>query len=134
MATSSKVVFKLDQLREQAVAAIDDRIAAKVVEVESHHAPAHEAQVREWRARQETRISELFRRLGGDDLPNAELADFRIDRMPNRDGYSRERAERELQSLQARRGKIIAKSAALVPDEDGNIALTKTQLQEFFDL
>lgn len=133
MATSSKVSFKLEKLQEDAVKSIDDQIAAKVLVVESYDDEAALAQRRaEWRTAQEERVSHLFSRLGGADLSDEELADFKIQPRPKVDSWDRIRAEAELQTLRAQRGKVIAKSGALVADKDGNIALTKTQLQEFF--
>jgi hypothetical protein len=135
MATSSKVLWNLEKLRAEALTALDDRIAAKVLEVESYgNESALAERMADWRARQEVRLADLSTKLGRDGISNPELARFKIDPMPEDDGYSVRRAERELQSLQTRRGKIIAKSGALVADEDGHIALTKTQLAEFFDL
>lgn len=125
-------MWKLETLTEQAVGAIDQRIAEKVVEVETHAKASTSEQVTRWRADQEARVSDLFRQL--DTIDDVALARFRIDPLPTRDEYAKERAERELKGLQNRRARIVAKAASLVVDEDGNIALTKTQLNEFFDL
>jgi hypothetical protein len=125
-------MWKLETLREQALAAIDERIADKVLEVEAHANADLSVEMTGWRADQEARVSDLFRQL--DTIDDVELARFRIDKMPNRDEYARDRAERDLKGLQNRRARIVAKAASLVADEDGQIALTKTQLSEFFDL
>jgi hypothetical protein len=125
-------MWKLETLTEQALAAIDERIAAKVLEVEAYANADISADMKRWRADQEARVSDLFRQL--DTIDDVELARFRIDKMPNRDEYARDRAERDLKGLQNRRARIVAKAASLVADEDGQIALTKTQLSEFFDL
>jgi hypothetical protein len=132
VATSSKVMWKLETLTEQALAAIDERIAAKVLEVEAYANADISADMKRWRADQEARVSDLFRQL--DTIDDVALSRFRIDKMPSRDEYAKDRAERDLKGLQNRRARIVAKAASLVADEDGNIALTKTQLAEFFDL
>jgi len=128
-------MYKLSELQENALDSIDERIAAKHLEVQAHKDPDQvRTEVAHWRADQEQKISELFRRLGGDDLENDELARFKIDPMPKADSYARDRAVRELRDLQGRRSQIAAKAASLVADKDGNIHLTKTQLKEIFDL
>lgn len=131
MATSSKVEWRLETLREEALKAIDERIATKVLEVEQFGDPV--ARLGEWRSRQVERVEALFRqRL---EIPDTDLAAFRVEPMPQAsDDFGRMRAERELSTLQTRRAQMVAKTAALVPDESGNISLTKTQLAEFFDL
>jgi hypothetical protein len=132
MATSSKVLFKLEELQSQALSAIDEQIRLKENEVYRLEHSATLDQENAWRAGAEAKISDVFRRL--DTIDNDELSQFRLSKLPHRDEYQHHRAERELESLRTRRGKIVAKSGALVPDESGNIALTKTQLAEFFDL
>ena len=135
MASSSKVQFNLENLKEEALKSIDLRIEAKAAEVASHGDDAAlDKLVEEWRARQETRISDLFSKLGDGRLRDLELASFRIEPMPKADVHERFRAQRELQELKAVRTQIAAKSSSLVPDEEGNISLTKTQLSEFFGL
>jgi hypothetical protein len=135
MATSSKVLWNLTKLQEEALRSIDERIARKVLEVESYDDDdALRARVAEWRAAQEAHISDMFRRLGDGGLDDFSLSKFKLDPMPKVDRWDRNKAERELSQLQARRSKIVAKSSSLVTDDDGNIALTKTQLAEFFDL
>lgn len=136
MATSSKVMFNLDVLKTKALESIDLRIAQQRLEVESFDDDAAlEQRVIDWRARQEERISDLFRRLSDDTgIDNHSLSKWKIDAIPEVDRWERQRAERELSSLEAKRTQIVAKSESLVPDADGNIALTKTQLSEFFGL
>jgi hypothetical protein len=135
MATSSKVVFKLDTLREKALDSIDHRIAMAALEVESFDDDdALAERIKEWRARQEEKVSKLFARLGDGGIGDHELAKFKLDAIPEVDRWERQRAERNLRELEAKRTQITAKSEALVPDEHGNIALTKTQLSEFFGL
>lgn len=136
MATSSKVQFRLETLKEKALESIDFRIAQQRLLVESFDDDAAlEQRIAEWRARQEERISDLFRRLSDDrGLDNHSLSKFKIDPIPEVDRWERQRAERDLASLENKRTQILAKSESLVADEDGNIALTKTQLNEFFGL
>ena len=135
MASSSKVLFKLETLKEKALESIDFRIAQKRLEVESYDDDAVlEQRVEEWRTRQEERISDLFRKLGDGGMDNYELSKFQLDAIPKVDRWERERAETDLRGLESRRSRIVAKSESLVPDEDGNISLTKLQLREFFDL
>lgn len=133
MATSSKVKFKLETLKEKAIESIDFRIAQQRLLVESFEDDeALEQRVVEWRARQEEKVSDLFRSLG--DTDNHKLSRFKIDPIPEIDKWKRGREERELQHLEDKRTQILAKSESLVADEEGNIALTKTQLAEFFGL
>lgn len=133
MATSSKVKFRLETLKEKALESIDFRIAQQRLHVESFDDDeALEQRITEWRARQEERISDLFRSL--DEADNHRLSKFKIDPIPEVDRWERQRAERDLASLENKRTQILAKSESLVPDEDGSIALTKTQLSEFFGL
>lgn len=133
MATSSKVLFRLETLKQKALESIDSRIDRKRLEVQSFEDDtALQQRVVEWRARQEEKVSELFRSLG--DTDNHRLANFKIDPIPEVDAYDLRRAERELENLESRRSQIWAKTESLVPDEDGNISLTKTQLTEFFGL
>lgn len=135
MASSSKVLFKLETLKEKALESIDFRIAQKRLEVESYDDDAVlEQRIADWRTRQEERISDLFRKLGEGGLDNHTLSKFKLDDIPKVDRWERERAETDLRGLESRRSKIVAKSESLVPDEDGNISLTKLQLREFFDL
>lgn len=136
MATSSKVQFRLETLKEKALESIDFRIAQQRLLVESFDDDAAlEQRVTDWRARQEERISDLFRRLSDDSgIDNHSLAKWKIEPIPEVDKWERQRAERDLQGLENKRTQILAKSESLVADEDGNIALTKTQLAEFFGL
>lgn len=134
MATSSKVQFKLEKLQEQALAAIDQRIQYAQIEVGSYDDETLQAQrVEEWRFQQNQRVKDLAARV--ETLSHRELAQFKIMPIPdNSDTFERNKAERNLRELENRRTQIVAKSESLVPDEDGNIALTKTQLEEFFGL
>jgi hypothetical protein len=135
VATSSKVKFNLETLKTKALESIDVRIAQAQDEVNSHEDPAAlEKRIDEWRATQETRISDLFSRLGDGGIRDRELAEFRVQPMPDTSTRERYRAEGNLRELRSIRSQIVAKTGSLVPDEDGNISLTKTQLSEFFGL
>lgn len=133
MATSSKVQFNLETLKKKALESIDFRIAQKQTEVDSFDDDdAFAETVKEWRAKQEERISDLFRNIN--DTDDYQLSRFAIAPIPKQDRWDRARSIRDLEDLQIRKAKITAKMESLVPDEDGNIALTKTQLSEFFGL
>jgi hypothetical protein len=67
-------------------------------------------------------------------IPDAELAAFKVQPIPEVDQWTRREAVRTVRDLEALRTQVLAKSEALVPNEDGTIALTKTQLAEFFGL
>lgn len=135
MASSSKVVFNLSTLQQKALESINLRINQKEFEARSFEdEDALEARISEWRARQEAKISELFSQLGKGGVDNHRLSKFKLDPIPEVDLYERRRAERELRALEAERSRIVAKSESLVADENGNISLTKTQLNEFFGL
>lgn len=135
MATSTKVVFKLDVLREKALESIDHRIALAQTELASYDDDEALAErVKEWRAHQEAKVSKLFAQLGEGGIDDYQLSKFKLDEIPSVDRWDRSRAERNLRELESKRTQITAKGDALVANEDGNIALTKTQLSEFFGL
>lgn len=133
--SSSKVMFRLETLKAEALKSIDFRIQQKRLEVESYDDDAAlEERRAEWRAAQEQRISELFSRLGQKGITDEGLAAFKIDPIPEVDRWDRSKAEHDLSRLQSLRTQIVAKTEALVADDAGNISLTKTQLAEFFGL
>lgn len=135
MATSSKVRFNLATLKQKALESIDQRIARARDEVESHDDPAAlERLIDQWRADQEKRVSDLFRALGEGGIRDRQLAEFKIQPMPELSIRERRQAEYRLRDLEDIRSQIVAKADSLVPDEEGNISLTKTQLDEFFGL
>lgn len=135
MATSSKVQFRLQTLKEKALESIDFRIQQAEQEVASHEDPAVlEERIDQWRKDQEARVSDLFRQLGEGGIKDRQLAEFKIHPMPEISTRDRYRAEDALNRLRSTRSQIVAKAESLVPDEQGNISLTKTQLQEFFGL
>lgn len=133
MPTSTKVKFRLDKLKETALESIDFEIAQAQEEADAYRdSSILEAQQAEWRRTQEARLSEIFSELG--DIDNASLSTFRLDPLPEADPRGAQRAERKLSDLLVKRNQIIAKASSLVADEDGSLALTKTQLEEFFGL
>ena len=135
MATSSKVQFNLETLTGKAFASIDQRISQTEAMIASEgDDDEYAARIKEWRTRQESRISDLFRRLGDSDIGDAELAKWEVEEFPRRDDYEMRRLRRDLASLKVTRSKMEAKVGSLVPDEKGNISLTKTQLADFFGL
>lgn len=135
MATSSKVKFNLETLKTKALESIDFRIEQAQREVDSFEdESALLERIADWRERQEARISELFSQLGEGGIGDHQLAKWKIQPIPEVDRYDRSRAESTLRSLKNTRSQIVAKTDSLVPDENGNIPLTKTQLAEFFGL
>lgn len=137
MATSTKVMFKLGTLREKALESIDHRIAVARLEVESFEDDeALEQRRRNWYKECVEIIDKLHGKLHDPEtgVGNLELSKFRLPEIPDVDKWERRDAERKLRELEAKKTKILAKSEALVGDEDGNISLTKTQLDEFFGL
>lgn len=131
--SSSKVMFNLETLQAKALASVDERIDAAVRKVEVlADDQALQDEIVTWRARQEARVSDLFRELGSAD--NQRLSTFKIEPIPEREEFDLRRAERDLDRLIAERSRIVAKTESLVADDAGNISLTKTQLSEFFGL
>lgn len=131
---ASRITFSLAKLAEQAEQAIQGRIDDKALEIGrlEEHLDLYETHLAEWRAAME----EVLFRLNHDfeHMTPEAIANFRFAPVPKRDTFALERAHRELQALQAEALKITAKAASLVPDADGNISLTKTQLAEYFSL
>jgi len=135
MATSSKVQFNLATLKQKALESIDFRVAQARLVVESFDDDAALSQrIDEWRVAQHDKIREALKRIDADEMDDHRLSKFKIDPIPEVDRWDRSRAEQNLRDLESRRSKIVAKGESLVGDEDGNIALTKTQLAEFFGL
>jgi len=133
MATSSKVMFNLETLKAKALENIEFKIKQKQRELETlGSTESLTERLKQWRARQETRISELMRSL--DEIGDYQLAKFKIDEIPTVDRYDVRRAEQELARLERLQADVIAKSDSIVADEQGNVSLTKTQLTEFFGL
>lgn len=136
MASSSKVMFKLETLKKQAIKSIDERIRQTEQEVASYSDDEQlRLRIAEWRTRQEKRVADLHKRLRqSGSIGDHELARWSIEEIPSVDRWDRQRAERNLRELQSRKTQILAKGESLVPDAEGNVSLTKTQLSEFFSL
>ena len=133
MSSSSKVMFNLENLKSESLKSIDERIARQKETVDSFHDDAaFESLVSAWRRTQENRIAELLSNMA--QIDTQVLSKFKFEDMPSRDEYEQRSAVRELDRMHTTRSKIVAKTESLVPDEAGNISLTKTQLAEFFGL
>lgn len=135
MATSTKVMFKLEELKKRALEALDERIELAEAELDVlEQGDSWEEQIEQWRNDQLTRVQKLLEEWAKTD--NDQLARFRVDSPPSWDGRVLEmrRMQGTLRYYKELRGQIKAKAASLVPDAEGNIALTKTQLSEFFGL
>ena len=136
MATSSKIRFNLDTLREQAFKAMDEQIQvledylAELDQQEYHL----KSRVDAWRVQQSERVLSLADHLREDKVSDAELAGFKVVPIPSQDQFEARQVRGELRLARQEKHRIAAKSASLVPAEDGTIALTKTQLREFFGL
>lgn len=133
----TKVKFKLGDLQAKALESIDARIEnAGRNFMQLTDQSAYEEQTAEWRRKAEEQIVNLAHRIStGETMSNIDLS--RAALLPNRpqhDEYAVNRARKALEALEAERTKIVAKSESLVPDEDGNISLTKSQLADFFGL
>lgn len=133
MASSSKVQFHLDTLRQKALESIDERIRNTRDRLAGIQDKEALLRAREgWRRQQEAKVSALMRSL--EEITDYDLSKFKIDPIPDISDYEHREAQRLLDSLLARRSKIVAKMDSLVADAQGNISLTKTQLEEFFAL
>jgi hypothetical protein len=135
MATSTKVKFNLEVLKKKALESIDFQIAQAKLQLDSYdNEEAFETRIREWRTLQEERVSRLYHSIADKEISDQALASWRVEPMPESDQWERSRSASNLRSLTDKRNRIVAKSESLVGDEEGNISLTKTQLQEFFGL
>lgn len=133
MPTATKVQFSLEKLQAEAVRSLDERIADAEREADDVASEQrHRDEMRDWRQRQEQRLSDVFRQL--ETLDDFSLAGFQLDPMPVNTRSDRARARRRVEDLRALRSQIAARAASLVPDESGNVALTKTQLADIFGL
>jgi hypothetical protein len=136
MATSSKVVFSLETLKAKALEAFDARIARAEAHLASYDDDtAYQQEVREWREHQRNLILTLAARIDSGQVADSDLTVPGLRSMPDPPrSWEQERAKADLERLHTQRIKITAKADSLVPDADGNVALTKTQLSEFFGL
>src|SRR5688500_8340730 len=102
MATSSKVTFKLDLLREKALESIDFRIATARISVESFDDDdALAERIRQWRVRQEEKLREFVAQL--DKADDYRVSKFALDPIPEVDRWDRRDARRKLEDLEAKR-------------------------------
>lgn len=135
MATSSKVLFCLEDLKVNALKALDEQIAHTQAIVNNYDADAlYSQQVDDWREDQKATILELAAKVKDGTITDVTLEAFKARAKPTRDRWDHERQKTHLHKLQNDRTRMMAKAEALIPDSDGNIALTKTQLSEFFRL
>lgn len=135
MATSSKVQFNLEALQAKAMESISLRIDQKRQELLSYDDETVLIErIDAWRGRQIDRMRSLIAGFETGEVGDSQLAKFELEDIPSVDKYERRKLERELRQLEADRSRIEAKSGSLVADEQGNISLTTTQLQEFFGL
>lgn len=135
MATSSKVRFRLDTLSVEATKSLDDRIARAEQRVAAQHDPealAHEMNA--WFDAESKRVTELARHIGAGSATPSMLSQFEVSACPTVNRYEAREARANLDRLLSKRSKMLAKTAALVPDEEGCVTLTRTQLADFFDL
>lgn len=135
MATSSKVRFSLERLKAKALESLDLRIEQLRERVDNYDSDAEYTRlVNAWRADQKATIAGLTAKVADGTVTDIELEGFKMRPKPGRDRYQYDRDCHALVALVATRSKVVAKTEALVPDEAGNVSLTKTQLREFFDL
>lgn len=135
MATSSKVQFSLAKLKEEALKSIDFRIAQLQERVDSYDSDAeYQRQIDAWRDDQIKTLQSLCEKVNDGTVTDIELEGVKLRPKPTRDRYQHDKNAAMLAAQRALRSRVVAKAESLVPDEDGNLALTKTQLQEFFDI
>lgn len=133
----TKVKFKLEDLKAKALESLDTRIeAAGRTYAQMLDDTAHNLEREDWRRKAEAQVIHLAHRLTTEQgITDADLARAAIlPNRPQRDEHAIVRARKALEALEAERTKVVAKSESLVPDEQGNISLTKTQLADFFSL
>lgn len=133
MASSSKIRFRLPALREKALDAIDREIGEKQLDLDRVSDEVQYAQeLVEWRNTQEIRLGEMVAAL--EFVSDADLEAFRVHPMPKLDEHLAARTRRELDRLTQQRESMLVKIDSLVADADGNVALTRTQLSDFFGI
>ncbi len=134
MATSSKLQFQLSQLVENALAYHDRQIAELEADREKMADQGEfEARVAEWREEQKKRVRKLYRSLAS--VNDYVLAQFEIESMPSWSSrWDQRENARQIERAKDRRERVLIKAKALVPDADGNVSLTKTQMDDFFGL
>ena len=132
--TSSKLRFDRDGLRAAIEADYDRRIASAEADLREAQDPEHHAALAaEWRADAEAQISAFFRTLG--TATNAQIEGFRIRSAPKlHDDYALRRLRDEPAALRSLKARSLAKVDAVRPDADGALAVTATQMSDFFGL
>lgn len=135
MATSSKIMFKLAELHAKALESLDYQIGLAQAAVDNYDSDAdYAARVDAWREDQKATLLALAAKVQADEVTDIELEGFKAKPKPERDRWQHQRDKANLTALLTKRSKMAAKSESLVADENGAVALTKTQLSEFFDL
>jgi hypothetical protein len=136
VATSSKVKFNLETLTEKAIEAIEAKVALAKIDFDAFEDPSvADDRLAAWRAAQKERVEDLLKQINDGTVSDRDLMVWKVQPAPGGDTTSeRTRALNTLRALQSQRDQIKAKAESLVADEDGSIALTKTQLEEFFGL
>lgn len=135
MPSSAKVQFNLEELKVRALESIDERIAAKGRELEAQNDDtALQADIADWREKEEARLRQLVSDMDQGEVDNHRLVSYSVRPIPKRDSWERSRLQTELSQLEATKSKMLAKTGSLVPDENGNVSLTSTQLKDFFGL
>lgn len=133
----TKVKFKLQDLQAKALESIDARLEnAGRHFMQLTDRTKFEEDSAEWRRKAEDQIVNLAHRIStGETMSDIDLSRAALlPSRPQHDEYAVNRARKAIENLEAERTKIVAKSESLVPDEDGNISLTKSQLADFFGL
>lgn len=135
MATSTKVVFHLDTLKQKAMESLDYRIGELQKRVDDYDSDAeYQRRLDNWRTAQMEYVLDLAAKVQAGTVTDLELERFKAKEKPDRDRWEHDRNSRTLAELKVMRSKMQGKADSLVADEHGNVALTKTQLSEFFDL
>lgn len=135
MATSSKVLFNLETLKAQALAVTDQKIAQaeeRIASIEDETDIAKRIEI--WRNAMHGRILELAMKIEAGTIEDTEITRLYIQEFPRRSQHDMNDAKHNLNKLVNQRATILAKAESLVPDAEGNVHLTKTQLRDFFGL
>jgi hypothetical protein len=129
----SKTLFNLAELKHKSLSAVENQIEEIRTYLAETYSPENQAmEEAEWRKRQEKRLSDLFKSL--DKIPNSQLASFRLEPLPSDSEYEIRDLKRKLWDLEYRKKRILARADSIVPDNNGHVYLTPTQLKNFFDL
>lgn len=135
MASNTKVKYHKEALRKEALEKADLRVQeAEEYLRELSDKDALVERVKAWREKEEARVANLFRRLGGEDLTDEELASFTVSHKPSIDGFSMVSARRHVNNARRDRDGIAARVEALATDEDGTVSLTRAQVRDHFGL